>query len=146
MEQQQHTIVIAIITNDKNEILLAKRHEPESEHTHGKWEFVGGGMEFGEKPEDAVKREAREEAGVEIKIVRLLPKVFSNLWKFDDGRQQQIIMLSYECKIVDGVPTPNLGENIGELKFVSIDEIKNMDTLPQLYEMAKMILSQPLST
>ena len=74
MELQQHTIVIAIITNDQKDILLAKRHEPEAKHAHDKWEFIGGGIEFGEELEDAVKREVKEEAGVEVKIVRLLPK------------------------------------------------------------------------
>lgn len=140
MEPAQHTIVIAIVTNDKREILLAKRHEPESAHAHNKWEFVGGGIHYDEDPTAAVIREAKEEAGIEVEVVRLLPKVFSHLWTFADGRTQQIILISYECKIASGIPTPNLEENISELKFVPLEEIKNMDTLPQVYEMAKMIL------
>lgn len=139
MEPQQHTIVIAMITNEAGEILLAKRHEPELKHAHDKWEFIGGGINIGEELEDAVTREALEEAGIKIRVIRLLPKVFSHVWKFEDGREQQIILISYECKIVSGTPTPNAGENIGELKFVGVDDIKKLDTLPQVYEMACMI-------
>jgi hypothetical protein len=44
MEPEQRTIAVAIVTNDKREILLAKRYEPEAPHSHGKWEFLGGGI------------------------------------------------------------------------------------------------------
>jgi len=85
MEQKQITIVVALITNEKGEILLARRNEPELVHAHNKWEFIGGGIEFGESPIEALKREVKEEAGVEIKIVRLLPEVVSNVWSFPNG-------------------------------------------------------------
>lgn len=49
-----------IIENDKGEILLQKRRD------NGCWALLGGSMEFGEKFIDAVKREAYEEAGIEI--------------------------------------------------------------------------------
>jgi 8-oxo-dGTP diphosphatase len=140
-EGKQITIVIAIITNNNGEILLARRHEPEANHSHGKWEFLGGGININETPEEAVIREAREEGGVDIKIKRLLPKIFTNLWEFGDGRQQQVIMLSYEGKIIAGAPAPNLAENVSELKFFPIEAIKNLDTLPKVYEMAKLALA-----
>ncbi|MDR3642921.1 MAG: NUDIX hydrolase [Candidatus Doudnabacteria bacterium] len=141
MEPEQHTIAVAIVTNDKQEILLAKRYEPESAHTHGKWEFVGGGIEFGEKPEQAVIREAMEEAGIEVKVVRLLPKIISNIWEFFDGSKQQILIISYECKIISGIPTPKPEHNTGDIKFFAIEEIKSLDTLPKVYEMSQMALT-----
>lgn len=139
--EQQIVIVIAIITNDKGEILLAKRYEPELPHIHGKWEFIGGGINIGEDLEDAVRREAKEEAGIEVKIVRLLPQIFTNLWTLPNGQKRHVVMASYECKIVSGEPTPNKTENVGDLKFVNIDDIKHLDTLPKVYEMAKMTQS-----
>lgn len=133
MEAIQHTIVVALITNEKNEILLAKRNEPALVHAHNKWEFIGGGINFGEDPETAIIREVKEEAGVDIKIVRLLPKVLSHVWKLEKG-QQQILLLHYQCKIIGGALSPGLDEEISELKYFSLEEIKNLDTLPLIYE------------
>ena len=49
-----------IIENDKGEILLQKRRD------NSCWALLGGSMEIGEKFIEAVKREAYEEAGIEI--------------------------------------------------------------------------------
>ncbi|KAF0245518.1 MAG: mutator MutT [Planctomycetota bacterium] len=47
-------------------ILIAKR--PAGKHLAGYWEFPGGAVEPGETAEEAVKRELREETGLEIEI------------------------------------------------------------------------------
>jgi 8-oxo-dGTP diphosphatase len=133
MESQQHTIVVALITNEKNEVLLARRNEPELTHAHNKWEFIGGGINFGEDPETAIVREVKEEAGVDVEVVRLLPKILSHVWNLEKG-DHQILLLHYECKIVGGTLSPGLDEEISELKYFSLDEIKNLDTLPLIYE------------
>ena len=49
-----------IIENDKGEILFQKRRD------NGLWAIIGGSMEIGEKFIETVKREAFEEAGIEI--------------------------------------------------------------------------------
>ena len=62
----------AMILNDKGEVLLCKR----SKHAYnekGCWEVPGGAVEFGEKLEDAIRREIREELGVEIELIEQFP-------------------------------------------------------------------------
>ena len=54
-----------IIENSKGEILLQKRRD------NGLWALIGGSMEIGEKFIETVKREAFEEAGIEIKELTL---------------------------------------------------------------------------
>lgn len=54
-----------IIENDKGEILLQKRRD------NGLWAIIGGSMEIGEQFIETVKREAFEEAGIEIKELTL---------------------------------------------------------------------------
>jgi len=61
----------AIILNDKKEILLIKRKAMSKDRTtSGMWSVPGGETEFGEKVEDAIIREVREEIGVDVEIVR----------------------------------------------------------------------------
>ena len=40
-----------------------------------KWEFPGGKLQAGETPESSIIREIREELGVEISVLKLLPSV-----------------------------------------------------------------------
>ena len=61
MEYTHLVSVAALITNDKGEILLVKS-------PWRGWEYPGGLIEPGETFQEALKREVREEAGVEIEI------------------------------------------------------------------------------
>lgn len=67
--QKQFTIrVYAIIINQKNEVLLSDEYRLGMKMT----KFPGGGLEFGEGTIDCLKREALEETGQEIKIIKHL--------------------------------------------------------------------------
>ena len=57
-------VVKGIIFNrDYNRILLVRRSDDDSVGANT-WENAGGNIEYGEKPEDAMKREIREETGI----------------------------------------------------------------------------------
>lgn len=62
----------ALIINSKGEILLLKRSQL-AKNEKGKWEAPGGAVEFNEKLEDAIKREMREELGIDINILKQFP-------------------------------------------------------------------------
>lgn len=64
----------AIIANERGELFLAQRG-PQAKNERGLWEFPGGSVEFGETLADALKREIREEYGMEIEIGPLLDVV-----------------------------------------------------------------------
>ena len=67
--QKQFTIrVYAIIINEKNEVLLSDEFRLGMKMT----KFPGGGLEFGEGAIDCLKREAMEELGQEIEIIKHL--------------------------------------------------------------------------
>ncbi len=49
----------AMIFNDDGKVFIAQRGE-KARNERGRWDFPGGSVEFGEKCEDAVKREIKE--------------------------------------------------------------------------------------
>lgn len=61
----------AMVFNDRGEVFLAQRG-PQAKNERGCWEFPGGSVDFGERLEDAIRREFVEEYGMEIVVERLL--------------------------------------------------------------------------
>jgi 8-oxo-dGTP diphosphatase len=68
------TEVSCAVIMEGDRVLVTRR----SEHMPHplKWEFPGGKLKPGETPEACLIREIREELGVEISVVSLLPPVF----------------------------------------------------------------------
>jgi len=114
----------AHILNEKNQILLMKRTK-ECRNYAGYWSVPGGGVEFFEKVEDAVKREVREELGVEIEIIKLL-SVTNDIIE-DEG--QHWVATQFQCKIVSGTPTNLEPDKCDELKWFDLDKIPEKITL-----------------
>ncbi len=61
----------AMIFNELGEVFLSQRG-PLAKNERGTWEFPGGGVEYGEKLIDAIRREINEEYGMMIAITELL--------------------------------------------------------------------------
>ncbi len=59
------------------------------------WNLPGGGMELGETVDEAMRREVREETGLEIEVERLVG-VYSK-------PQKQEVVLTFLCRVVGGV-------------------------------------------
>jgi 8-oxo-dGTP diphosphatase len=90
LNKLQKVGTIAFIYKD-NRVLVLKRSKTESPFP-GNWEIPGGGVEFGEDTEDALRREVKEETGLKIKIIQPYT-TFSYIWK---GVQR--IDIQYLCQ------------------------------------------------
>jgi 8-oxo-dGTP diphosphatase len=78
-------------------LLLAARRGPGMSHA-GRWEFPGGKICAGENAEDALRRELREELGIEVVIHRALAVVVHDYPAFT------IILHPFACGIAGGEP------------------------------------------
>jgi len=127
-EKRQNLVVIAAIRDAEGRILLQKRLDPLIPDAHGKWEFPGGKIHFGERPEEALCREVREEIGCEILPLRLLPSIQSSIWSRTDGEIQQVFIVCFEATLVSGIPQP-LDKKVGEVRWYEKQDVASLDTL-----------------
>lgn len=91
-------VVTAGIIQDQGKILLAQRKENSDQGL--KWEFPGGKLEFGETPEQCLKREIQEELDIEIGIEGIF-QVVSHIYG-----DSQVILLCYLCHYGKGILKP----------------------------------------
>ena len=69
-------VVAAALIDADDRVLIAQR--PEGKALAGLWEFPGGKLEAGERPEEALIRELREELGIIVKEACLAPLTFAS--------------------------------------------------------------------
>ena len=89
-------VAVALIDVD-GRVLIAKR--PQGKSLAGLWEFPGGKVEPGERPEAALIRELQEELGVTVSESCLAPFVFAS-HAYDSFH---LLMPLYLCRRWDGV-------------------------------------------
>ena len=89
-------VAVALIDVD-GRVLIAKR--PQGKALAGLWEFPGGKVEPGERPEAALIRELREELGIEVSESCLAPFVFAS-HAYDSFH---LLMPLYLCRRWDGM-------------------------------------------
>ena len=89
----------ALIVDDHGRLFLARRGS-QAKNERGLWEFPGGAVERGERLADALRREIREEYGVEIEVGELLDVVDHILP--EEG--QHWVSPAYLCRVVSGTP------------------------------------------
>ena len=101
MAQVKLVVVVACALIDPDgRVLVAQR--PAGKTMGGLWEFPGGKMEPGERPEDALIRELREELGIEVKEACLAPFSFASHSYADF----HLLMPLYVCRRWEGTPEP----------------------------------------
>ncbi len=111
-------VVGAVIFKD-NKILCAQRGTEKSLPLL--WEFPGGKIEKGEKPEEALKREIQEEMHCSIEVGE---KIEHTVYEYDFGI---VHLTTYQCKLIEGEPV--LTEHAA-IKWLSPEELPTLEWAP----------------
>lgn len=103
-------VVACALVDADGRVLLAQR--PEGKALAGLWEFPGGKLEAGERPETGLIRELREELGIETREACLAPLTFAS-HAYDDFH---LLMPLYVCRRWEGIVTPQEGQKLAWVK------------------------------
>lgn len=106
-----------IIKNGK--LLLVKRGAKPGQ---GKWSIPGGLMELGERVQDTIVREVKEECGLDIEVERLID-VFDSITRDEKGRiQYQFVVVNFLVEIKGGILKN--ADDVLEARWVPIDKVE----------------------
>ncbi len=111
---------VALIDSD-GRVLLAKR--PEGKFLAGLWEFPGGKIETGERPEAALIRELKEEIAIDVEASCLAPLTFAS-HAYDDFH---LLMPLYVCRRWKGTVRSLEGQ---DLKWVRANDLRKYPMPP----------------
>ena len=115
---KQIKVVAAIIRDSEGRIFATQRGYGDWKDY---WEFPGGKMEAGESPEEAIRREIKEELDADIKVIRFLNTIEYTYPTF------HLIMHNYICKLKHS--HLSLLEHEAA-KFIGKTDLDNIDFLP----------------
>jgi len=99
-------VVAAALIDADGRVLLAER--PAGKSMAGLWEFPGGKVESGERPEASLIRELREELGITVKEECLAPFAFAS----HAYENFHLLMPLYLCRRWEGIVQPQEGQRV----------------------------------
>jgi 8-oxo-dGTP diphosphatase len=124
----------AIVRKDDQVLLVRRGQEP----AKGRWVIPGGAVELGEATEEAVRREIREESGIEISVGPLAT-VVDRIERDEQGRvRYHYLIVDLFASYVSG--EPRAATDAAEARWVSGDELANFDLSPESLALCRQAL------
>lgn len=110
----------ALIMQGDKVLLIRRRYEP----GEGKWSIPGGLIELGEKADEAVKREVKEEIGIDVEVEHLIDAA-DIIVRENEKIKYHFVLLGFLCKPTSGDIKPN--QEVMDFGWFSSDELKILD-------------------
>ena len=123
----QFFIAIKAIIRRKDGKMLILKRSAEDDHLPEVWETVGGGMDAEETPQEALKREIREETGLEVSVREPF-----NVFTFRKQTGEFKVGITFLCDAEDD--TVVLSHEHSEYRWIEPEEFSNFKSVPSLYE------------
>ena len=127
-------VVACILSNEKGEVFSAERAYGDLK---GKWELPGGKIEPGETPEQAIKREIKEELNTDIAVKRFFCNVQYDYPSF------HLDMDVFLCEVEQGSLQTEAGIHLAK-RFKRIEELNQEDWCPADALVVKKIVEEGL--
>lgn len=113
--------VAVLPCDDHGRLLLVRQIDT------GRWGTIGGSIEPDETPEEAAQREASEEAGISVRLVRILTVTGGRNFRitYPNGDEVACVSVVFEAQIEDGIPQPDYDETseVGWFAPSQLDEL-----------------------
>lgn len=122
--------MVIVVIRQHGKYLLTKRvvNDLEDRGFIGYWQIPGGGQEFGETLEETALREAKEELGLDVKIVTFIPRVFDSIRSYWHG-----LLHCYLCEMSDLKQSIVLNEEASSYRWFTPAQVKQLKSFPQTY-------------
>ena len=124
---------LAIIFNKHMEVLLLQRSSYEKQWMPNKWALVGGGVEEGENPKEAVQREIKEETGLDINTF---------IEKFVLQRNEDSVEHMFIGKHNGENSDVQLNEEHQDFGWFDVNDIKQLDIVPNLLDYVRIAIEK----
>lgn len=134
-DQIQQVSVGGIILNGQKEVFVLKRADND-DFLPGFWEIPGGGLDFGENPEEGLKREIKEECGLEIEVIN--PVVVTDYFMDKDDKKIHRVEINFMCRLKSEDQNIALSEEHTESKWVKREELSAL----KMSDLMKQIISK----
>jgi 8-oxo-dGTP diphosphatase len=115
------TVAACALVDTDGRVLLAQR--PAGKPMAGLWEFPGGKVEAGERPEQTLIRELKEELGILVNEACLAPLTFAS-HSYPDFH---LLMPLYVCRRWEGTPMALEGQ---QLAWVRVNRLRDYPMPP----------------
>jgi 8-oxo-dGTP pyrophosphatase MutT (NUDIX family) len=112
----------AVIRDDQDRVLLVRQTDS------GIWSTPGGAVDPDESPSDAAVREAFEETGYEVDLIRVLGVYGGPDYRvtYPNGDVTSYVSVGFEARVIGGTARPD-GEETSELRWFAQPELAGLD-------------------
>jgi 8-oxo-dGTP diphosphatase len=128
----------ALILDGDSVLLVQRGNEP----LRGYWSLPGGAVETGERLADALRREVREETGLEIEILQLF-EVFERILPDESGAaRHHYVLIDYLCRAVAGTARP--GDDAMDVRWIPRSDLDGYEITPGTLAVIEKAFREPL--
>ncbi len=105
---------------DNDKILIIRR-STKDDFLPGYYELPGGKVEFGEDPAEAVKREFKEETGLDVKVMKPI-----YVFHFFRTKDMHVVDITFMVERADTLDKVVLSHDHDDYKWIRVDEIGDL--------------------